>query len=288
MQTPYGSALAAKVALIALLLLVAAVNLIWVRPRLRGSGSAAKWLRRTVVAEVVLATLVILVVGFLTALEPARQVASRILAAGAASADFRRQPSRAQNITLAIEPARVGQNTFTVKLQDRFGEPIANATDVRLRVSYLDADFGEEPVPTVNIGNGEYELANATISIAGAYQTELLIQRPDAFDARAAFRFEIDAAGPGGSAAIVPNAARGGLYLGIVLGALGVLFLAAGIPMGGWYNRAGALTMACGAAGFIAGAWLLIAAQSATEAQATVRNPIRAHRRLHRRRPSRI
>ena len=273
MQTPYGSALAAKGALIALLLLVAAVNLIWIRPRLRGSDSAAKWLRRTVVAEVVLATLVILVVGFLTALEPARQVASRILAAERQALTFADSIEGA-DITLAIEPARVGQNTFTVKLQDRFGEPIANATDVRLRVSYLDADFGEEPVPTVNIGNGEYELANATISIAGAYQTELLIQRPDAFDARAAFRFEIDAAGPGGSAAIVPNAARGGLYLGIVLGALGVLFLAAGIPMGGWYNRAGALTMACGAAGFIAGAWLLIAAQSATEAQATVRNPI--------------
>ena len=273
MQTPYGSALAAKVALIALLLLVAAVNLIWVRPRLRGSDSAAKWLRRTVIAEVVLATLVILVVGFLTALEPARQVASRILAAEPQELTFTDSVEGA-NITLAIEPARVGQNTFTVKLQDRFGEPIANATDVRLRVSYLDADFGEEPVPTVNIGNGEYELANATISIAGAYQTELLIQRPDAFDARAAFRFEIDAAGPGGSAAIVPNAARGGLYLGIALGALGVLFLAAGIPMGGWYNRAGALTMACGAAGFIAGAWLLIAAQSASEAQATVRNPI--------------
>ena len=44
--------------------------------------------------------------------------------------------------------------------------------------------------------------------------------------------------------------------------------------MGGWYNRAGALTMACGAAGFIAGAWLLIGAQSASEAQAVVRNPI--------------
>ena len=230
---------------------------------MRGSDSAAKWLRRTVIAEVVLATLVILVVGFLTALEPARQVASRILAEERQELTFTDAVEDA-NITLAIEPARVGQNTFTVKLQDRFGEPIANATDVRLRVSYLDADFGEEPVPTVNIGNGEYELANATISIAGAYQTELLIQRPDAFDARAAFRFEIDAAGPGGSAAIVPNAARGGLYLGVVLGALGVLFLAAGIPMGGWYNRAGALTMACGAAGFIAGAWLLIAAQSAS------------------------
>ena len=273
MQTPYGSALAAKVALIALLLLVAAVNLIWVRPRLRGSGSAAKWLRRTVVAEVVLATLVILVVGFLTALEPARQVASRILAVERQALTFT-DSVEGTDITLAVEPARVGQNTFTVKLQDRFGAPIDDATDVRLRVSYLDADFGEESVPTVNIGNGEYVLADSAMSIAGAYQAEVLVQRPDAFDARTAFRFEIAAAGPDSSAAIAPDAARGGLYLGIVLGALGLLFLAAGIPMGGWYNRAGALTMACGAAGFIAGAWLLIAAQGASEAQAIVRNPI--------------
>ena len=297
MQTPYGSALAAKVALIALLLLVAAVNLIWVRPRLRGSGSAAKWLRRTVVAEVVLATLVILVVGFLTALEPARQVASRMTAHEQQGLTFTDSVEGA-DITLAIEPARVGQNTFTVKLQDRFGAPIANATDVRLRVSYLDADFGEESVPTVNIGGGEYELAAAAMSIAGAYQTELLIQRPDAFDARTAFRFEIASPGAGGmqgsmthggmmqsggmthdgmmqgGEAIAPDATKGGLYLGIVLGALGVLFLAAGIPMGGWYNRAGALTMACGAAGFIAGAWLLIGAQSASETHAMTRNPI--------------
>ena len=301
MQTPYGSALAAKVALIALLLLVAAVNLIWVRPRLRDSGSAAKWLRRTVVAEVVLATLVILTVGFLTALEPARQVASRMTAPEQQALTFTDTVEGA-DIALAVEPARVGQNTFTVKLQDRFGAPIANATDVRLRVSYLDADFGEESVPAVNIGGGEYELADAAMSIAGAYQAEVLVQRPDAFDARTAFRFEIASPGAGGmqgsmqsgmthggmmqsggmthgggmqgSEAIAPDATKGGLYLGIVLGALGVLFLAAGIPMGGWYNRAGALTMACGAAGFIAGAWLLIGAQSASETHAMTRNPI--------------
>ena len=273
MQTPYGNALATKVSLIAALLLVAAVNLIWVRPRLRGSDNAAKWLRRTVIAEIALAVLVILTVGFLTALEPARQFASRTLESERQALTFT-DTVDGTDITLTIEPARVGQNTFTVRLADRFGEPIDNATDVRLRVSYLDADFGEESVPTVNIGGGEYRLADSAMSIAGAYQPEILIQRPDAFDARAAFRFEIDAAGPDASAAIMPDATKGGLYLGIALGLLGVVFLGAGIPMGGWYNRAGALTMACGAAGFIAGAWLLIAAQSASEAQAIVRNPI--------------
>ena len=272
LDTPYGTALIAKVAVIAVLLLVAAVNLIWVRPRLRGSSNAAGWLRRTVIAEVALAVMVILAVGFLTALEPARQVASRALAQQQ-ELTFTDTVEGA-DIILTIEPARVGANTFTVSLADRFGEPIDNATDVRLRVSYHKADFGEESVPTVNVGGGEYVLSDTTMSVAGAYQAELLVQRPDAFDARTAFHFEIGLGGASGSAAITPDAARGGLYLGILLAVLGLVFLGAGMPMGGWYNRAGALTMACGAAGFIAGAWLLIGALGASEAQATVSNPI--------------
>ena len=273
LDTPYGIALRSKILLIALLLLVAAVNLIWVRPRLQGSGTVVRWLRLTVIAEIVLAVLVILTVGFLTVLEPARQVASRMLALEQQELTFM-DTVDGTDIMLTVEPARVGSNIFTVRLKDRFGEPIDDATDVRLRVSYLDADFGEESVPTVNIGGGEYELAGTAMSITGAYQAEILVQRPDAFDARTAFRFEIDSAGMDTSAAIAPDAARGGLYFGIVLGALGLLFLGAGIPMGGWYNRAGAITMACGAVGFIAGAWLLIGAQGAFEAQTIARNPI--------------
>ncbi len=277
LSTPYGGALLAKLALIVALLSVGAVNLIWVRPRLRGSGGAARWLRRTVMAEVALAALVILAVGFLTALEPARQAASRMLAAERQSLTFSDTVEGAE-VTLEIEPGRVGANTFTVRLADRFGEPIADATDVRLRVSYLDADFGEGAVSAVNIGGGEYLLADSVVSIAGAYQAELLVQRADAFDARAAFRFEVVAAGVGGgangSAVISPDAASGGLYLGIALALLGFLFLATGVPMGGWYNRAGAITMGCGALAFAAGVWLLIGAQSAGDAQAIARNPI--------------
>ena len=269
LDTPYGTALIAKVAVIAVLLLVAAVNLIWVRPRLRGSSTAARWLRRTVAAEVVLAVLVILAVGFLTALEPARQVASRVLALQQQELTFKDTVEGA-DVTLTVEPARVGANTFTARLANRFGNPIDDATDVRLRVSYHKADFGEESVSMVNIGGGGYVLSDRTISIVGAYQAELLVQRPDAFDARTAFHFEIGS----GSAAITPDAARGGLYLGILLAVLGLVFLGAGVPMGGWYNRAGALTMACGALGFIAGAWFLIGAQGASEVQATVSNPI--------------
>ncbi len=67
---------------------------------------------------------------------------------------------------------------------------------------------------------------------------------------------------------------RGGLYIGIALALLGFLLLAAGVPMGGWYNRAGAVTMACGALVFVVGVWLVIGAQSAGDAQGGARNPI--------------
>ena len=273
--TPYGFTLIAKILLIGALLPVAAVNLIWIRPRLRGSSTAALWLRRTVLAEVILAALVILAVGFLTALEPARQTASRLLASQQQNLTFT-DTVEGTDITLAVEPARVGANTFTVSIADRLGEPIDYATDVRVRASYLDADFGEEPVSAENIGGGAYRIADSLISIAGAYQAEILVQRPDAFDARAAFRFEIAGADgvAGGSGAIAPNPANGGLYLGGALGLLGFVFLVGSMSMGGWYNRAGALTMACGAAAFIAGAWLLIDAQGAPAPQQIVRNPI--------------
>ena len=79
--------------------------------------------------------LVILAVGFLTALEPARQVASRVLALQQQDLTFSETIEGAE-VTLTVEPARVGANTFTARLADRFGNPIDDATDVRLRVSY--------------------------------------------------------------------------------------------------------------------------------------------------------
>ena len=36
-----------------------------------------------------------------------------------------------------------------VSLRDGFGSPITNATDVRVRLSYLDADLGETAVSAI-------------------------------------------------------------------------------------------------------------------------------------------
>ncbi len=267
---PYGTALRVKIALIVPLLLLGAVNLIWVRPRLRNNTGAARWLRRIVVAEAVLAVLIILVVGFLTSLEPARQVASRLGIGQPSALEFADAVDGAE-IALRIEPAALGSNTLTVTLADALGEPIPDATDVRLRLSYLDADFGEESLSAVNMGGGRYVFADALISIAGAWQVEALIQRHDAFDARTAFRFEVTS---GGSASIAPAPSAAPLYFGGALALLGFVFLAAGIPMGGWYNRAGATAMACGAVAFVAGVALAVNAPATDGTQTARRNPI--------------
>ena len=271
LQVPYGKALIAKVAIVIVLLLIAGANLIWVRPRLRGGGTASLWLKRLVAAEIVLATLVLLSVGFLTALEPARQVASRE-GIGVESGLAFDEVSEGAHMTLEIEPGHVGPNTVAVSLTDRSGDPITSATDVRVRLSYLDADFGETPYSATEVGEGEFVLDEQLISIAGAWQVELVVQRPNAFDARAAFRFEVTGGG-GGSLAIVPEADTGRTLLGIEFVLLGFLFMGVSIPVGGWYSRSGAAAMVVGAVVVIAGGALLFGTLGAGE-ELPARNPI--------------
>ena len=275
LQVPYGRVLVVKVAVVVGLLLVAGANLIWVRPRLRTGGTAGLWLKRLVGAEIVLAVLVLLIVGLLTALEPARQVASREGIGGRGGFQTRpyfEETAESTHMTLEVDPGQVGPNTIRVSLADRSGAPIANATDVRVRLSYLDADFGETPYSATQVGEGEFVLDEQLISIAGAWQVELVVQRPDDFDARAAFRFEVTGGG-GGSLAIAPGADTGRTLLGIEFVLLGFLFMGVSIPVGGWYSRRGATAMIAGTAAVVVGGALLFGTLGAGE-ELPARNPI--------------
>ena len=180
-----------------------------------------------------------------------------------------RDTAEGASINLEIEPGRLGPNRLTVLLEDRLGRPIDNATGVSVRLTYLDADLGEEPRQAEPVGGGLYALEEAQLSIAGAWQVELVVRRPDAFDARTAFRFEAAADGSGGSAAISPSPGTARLLLGGGLALLGALFAATALPLGGWYSRAGAGVMLPGIAGLAAGAVILV---SGGEPE-TARNP---------------
>ena len=270
LATPYGRVLTVKIGLVAALLLIAAVNLVWVRPRLSGSGRAAYWLRRLVVSEVVVAIAVLLSVGFLTSLEPARQAASR-LGIGVEDGLTFTDTTEGVEMTLEVIPGQVGPNTIEVSLRDGSGSPITNVTDVRVRLSYLDADLGETAVSATSVGDGKFILADQIIGIAGAWEVALVVQRPDAFDARTAFRFETTG-GSGVSEIPLPrNTAY--ILLGGVFGVLGLMFLVSALLFGGFQTRAGAAAMTLGVLGMI-GAAALLAGVLGSEQGVPERNPI--------------
>ncbi len=259
LATPYGAALVAKLVLVAPLLFLGALNLFWVGPRLSNSEAAGRWLGRLLMGEAALAALVLASVGFLTSMEPARQVAAREGLVSSGSLSFE-ETVEGTGIELNIEPGQVGLNTVNVLLRDRLGAPVDDAEGVSVRLSYLDADLGEPAQEAATAEDMSYVLEDALISIAGAWQAEVTVRRPDSFDARTAFRFEVGRDGAG-SATIAGSPETAKLLLGSGIVALGVLFMGFGLPLGGWYSRAGAGVMVPGLAGFVVGAALLASLQ---------------------------
>ena len=63
---PYGLTLIAKTALVGVLLIFGATNLLWLTPAIRANRRAASLLRRTVTAEAIIGVLVILATAYLT------------------------------------------------------------------------------------------------------------------------------------------------------------------------------------------------------------------------------
>ncbi|HCV28692.1 MAG TPA: copper resistance protein CopC [Dehalococcoidia bacterium] len=254
---PYGITLIVKTAIIIPLLVLAAINHRWIRHRLARDDNASRWLTRTVIGEVVIALFVLLLAGVMTSMEPARQVAARE-GRGLPNGFVGDTISENVVIDIAVEPAKTGRNQVRISLTDRNGTPLTDATDVRVRLSFLEEDLGELPVPLENVGNGVWVLNDAVIALVGVWQIEADITRLSGFDARAAFRFEVLAGAGSNSGAIRPDKDLGRVLLGVEIALIGVVLLAVGVPLGGWYERRGVMFMAPGTAAGAIGAGLIV------------------------------
>jgi copper transport protein len=254
---PYGITLIVKLAVILPLLVLALVNHRWIRSRLSHDDNASRWLTRTVIGEAVIAIFVLLLAGLMTSMEPARQVASR---EGRGLPDGFVENTVSENVAIdvAIEPAKTGRNQVRVSLTDRRGVPVTDATDVRVRLSFLEQDLGELPVPLENAGDGVWVLDDAVIALVGVWQVEADVTRLSGFDARAAFRFEVLAGAGSNSDAIRPDKNLGRVLLGAEIALIGVVLLSVGVPLGSWYERRGALFMGPGTAAGAIGAGLIV------------------------------
>jgi mono/diheme cytochrome c family protein len=262
-----------KLALVLPLLGLGTLNLFWVRPHLARRDTAGYWLRWGVTGEALLVVLILGAVGILTSLEPARQVTAQ-------QANASKRPLTLQDtvegvhITLTVTTGRVGPNSMVVALTDRRGAPVRSASQVELRLNALEADLGELTAYASARGDGTYILDEALLSLVGQWQVQLVIRRPDAFDARTVFRFAVTGDSTSGSATITPEHRTGILLWGGALLLLGGLFIATSGPLRGRQSPAGRLVLGAGVACGVAALVFLATLQSTRAGRrASVGNP---------------
>ncbi len=193
--TAYGLTLVAKGAAGFAALGIAAINLLIVKPRLDAayeepeSAKSKKTLttfRRLAWAEATMAMLALAGSSLMTDLQ--RGVDAPLLSSQASSVTLT-QSVDDLNITITIEPALVGQNTFDVYIE-KDGKPVTDAEEVSLRFTFLGQSIGTAEGQTVSQGDGHYQLNGGYLSLTGGWQVEAAVRRADAFDAFAAFRVE--------------------------------------------------------------------------------------------------
>lgn len=136
-----------------------------------------------------------------------------------------------------IGPGTAGTNRVTIEVADRSGDPVTDATNVLVRLKYLDRDLSPIEVTALHTEGGTYEPPPVVMAIAGIWQIEVEVARPGALDARTASRFEISSpsgfAGSFATAAVpIEQGRTNWSYVVIAVGAIVLVLL----PMG-WRSR---------------------------------------------------
>lgn len=205
-QSLYGRALLAKLLLIVPLLVLGAVNRFVVMPRLRvtnGAGDgeerrvAMRRLWRTLWGEAALGVVVLAVVGLLTALPPARAVASAnaedgaTIAAPAAESVTLAAAAGSTLIDLTIGPTDNGPAVLSVLLRDPAGATIDDAT-VTLRLTPPDGSAAHD---VALVGRGGRYTGLGELTTIGAWRIVAIVTPSGGAPAHATFALDLPTGG---------------------------------------------------------------------------------------------
>lgn len=236
MDTTYGAALTMKLLIFAVLLGIAAINLLVIHPRFRAAlasrrkrqddASGRRAFRWLVLGEVVAAVLVLAVTGVLTGLPPAGSIGLEPQPVSET------QPAGAVNVAFAVRPNQAGENRIELALTDARGAPVVDAQRVTLILTMLDMEMGSREVTPEPSEPGRYGVQGSQLSMAGHWRADVAV-RQGGTDSQAQFSFTVGPA-PGANrpafspARIVLNAVNGQSFLAVVLLASAVVLLVRG------------------------------------------------------------
>ena len=269
--TPYGQTLILKLILIVPLLGLGAFNLAVVTRKLRVAETEEKaegWSNHFVsalIAEAVIVTLLLGVVGLLIGTPPARQVMEQ--QAGSMRIALE---ADGQTGTLIITPGTVGPNHYRLELGSGHEAHLRNpaVTDATLRLSLPERQTGQIDVPLLGAPSGGYEAHGSELAFPGDWQLQLTVRMPGQPDWVVATTQPISSsAAPAQIPAPPPLFGVGGVVALalLVLGIVGIAFaLLGGTPV--FRKEAAGL----GAAAIVAGIVLLFQARLSTGVVAAI------------------
>jgi copper transport protein len=186
-QTSYGKTLLVKIAILLVVLLLAAVNLLRTRPRLQASAqrpelgpATASLLRRLVGGEVLLVTGAVAAAAVLSSLAPPSKALAQVgsvaarVGPGAAHTVVRRA---GYVIDIRIDPNRAAvPNDFQVRLT-RGGQPVQHA-DVTARFLMLDMEMGEQAYQLREVAPGVYRHSAPALVMVGHWGLDYSVTPP--------------------------------------------------------------------------------------------------------------
>jgi len=217
-ETPYGIALAAKVALLALALGLAGLNLLVWGPRLRrGAGASRRFLVRGVLGESALGACILVAAGFLTAFAPP---------ASASGGYDETRHVEGLRLELLVPVTTPGRNRYVLRVHDGL-VPVAKAEKVALIFTQVEHDMGETELVASERAPGEYVAEGSPTAMLGTWKVEVVLRRADREDVRTVFTVPISA--PEGGSGAAARAIPVGPYTAVVF--LEPTLPAAGAPV---------------------------------------------------------
>ncbi|MGH6921876.1 MAG: CopD family protein, partial [Geminicoccaceae bacterium] len=172
--TDYGRLLLLKLALVALLLGLGAINRLVLTPRLAGRAEAAPQLRRTIGADLALAAGVVALTAGLGTVPPPRALAEG--AAHAHAHDAHHGPrdyavhatAQGHNLILVATPATVGPNRIDLYLTDGQGQPVsAEAAEMAFALPEMGIEAMRADAPALEPGHFQGRI---DLPLAGDWQ----------------------------------------------------------------------------------------------------------------------
>ncbi|MFL5759597.1 MAG: FixH family protein [Thermomicrobiales bacterium] len=265
LHTAYGHALIIKLLVLLPLLALGAFNLLVVTPRLRtarDSDQAMLWsrhFRRAVGTEVVLVVLLLLAVGRLTSLQPARDELATTSTALALKLSADGRTGR-----LTVTPGAAGPNHYRFELD---GESLLNGTEALLRLTLTSQNIGEKEVTLIRATGNAFEGHGSEFGIAGDWKVDMIVRKIGAFQWQASTQTTI------AGQATKPEPVRAAWHFGPV-GLLGLLLLLLGVFGVVFACVAGRTRLrfevgGLAACSLLAGALLLVQARTAPTADAS-------------------